>query len=63
MIGRKPPFLVPSNERKILKGIINATGENTCLMLLIASGEKCPKVANNFFTDVNKNCPKIADKF
>ena len=28
-----------------------------------AAGEKCPKVADNFFITVNKNCPKVTGNF
>ena len=35
--------------------------KNACLMLCITAGEKCSKVADNFFINMNKNCPKVAD--
>ena len=28
-----------------------------------AAGKTCPKVAENFFITVNKNCLKVADNF
>ena len=39
------------------------TKENTCLKLCNAVGRKCSEVVENLFITVDKNYPKVADKF
>ena len=43
----------------------SVTEENTFLILCIAAGEKCPKIADFFFfiIAVNKSCPKDSQFF
>ena len=49
-------------QKRSSKRVIFVWRLKTFMSMCNVAGEKCPKVADNFFIIVNKNCPKVAGK-